>query len=365
MCVVTLTEAEFDSSVPPSSRRRLGNGLNDLILDALLRHRHFLLMAENGVAGDVVIPIRQAMREIRASLIDIVPEAAASDLSFLLAERQEILYRRLGEILAVTEIDATRTMRDRLEQVVTREITLQNGLLRRLIPDQIVLDLVGPDPTRISTILASGLGGVHYADRMRRNFGAMEIEMRRGLATSIALGEGIGPAARRLRNTVDGLGVQRSVLIARSEIQRASNDAANDVYRRNADVIQAIQVVETLDGRTCLICAARDGQVHPVTAPASDLPPYHAACRGFQAPITRSLADLGIDLPDISQSTRASMDGQVPASVDYESWFAQQSEEFQRDVLGATRFARYRAGLPLRDMARSNRVLGIDELPIP
>ena len=49
-------------------------------------------------------------------------------------------------------------------------------------------------------------------------------------------------------------------------------------------------------------------------------------------------------MDDFSPSTRASMDGQVPADQTYGQWLKKQSAERQDDILGKTRGALFRKG---------------------
>ena len=92
--------------------------------------------------------------------------------------------------------------------------------------------------------------------------------------------------------------------------------------------------------------------------------PYHAGCRGFAAPVVRSFEEMGLDPLELPPSTRASMDGQVAATVDYELWFNGQSTGFQRQMLGPSRFQLFQSGeLKVTEFAWDNRILRIGDLP--
>lgn len=198
---------------------------------------------------------------------------------------------------------------------------------------------------------------------MVENYGLMASKMRTDLATSLVLGESMDQAAGRLAQTFGHIGRNRLILTARSEIQRIASATALETYRRNSSVVKAIKIVETLDDRTCLICASKDGQILPLNS--TDIPPYHAGCRGFPSPVTRSLEEMGFgDGADFPTSTRASMNGQVPVTLDYPEWFGQQSDTFQRRVLGPGRYREFKAGVPITQMVRGLEVLRIDQLPI-
>ena len=134
---------------------------------------------------------------------------------------------------------------------------------------------------------------------------------------------------------------------------------------RNQDVIKGLVHVSTFDRRTCVVCGSLDGTFY---AMGESLPqiPIHAQCRCFRSPVLRSFEEMGMDTREIPASTRASMDGQVPASLTYEDWFASQSDAFQLDVLGPSRFERFQSGdLQITSFVRDLKVIRINELPIP
>ncbi|HHZ4751435.1 TPA: polymorphic toxin-type HINT domain-containing protein [Yersinia enterocolitica] len=60
-------------------------------------------------------------------------------------------------------------------------------------------------------------------------------------------------------------------------------------------------------------------------------------CRSMETLITKSWRELGIDIDEMDEGTRASMDGQVPAGTTYGEWLQRQSYRRQVQVLGETR----------------------------
>lgn len=67
-------------------------------------------------------------------------------------------------------------------------------------------------------------------------------------------------------------------------------------------------------------------------------------CRSLYVPVLKSWKDLGIPIDEISPSTRASLDGQVPAKLTYQTWLEKQSAERQDTVLGKTKADLFRNG---------------------
>ena len=356
---------EFDTGTPDPDKRQLIGNVNGRLVEAVLRHRHYILRVENSVLMKLLEPFREAQAEILGQLARLAErEDAVTDFRLFRAARLREMESRIQSALQFALGDMLSSSSEDFLAMGMREIEIQNAFLRRHIPKGISLDLAGPDVRRLEAIINQPLGGAAWGDRMRRNLGELNIGMQRSLSTSVALGEGMGPAVTRLRKVAGELGTNRLATIARSEIQRVANHTAVETYQRNADVIKGIQVMETLDDRTCLICAAEDGKLHPINAGPGVLPPFHAGCRGFAAPVVRSFEEMGLDPVRFPSSTRASMDGQVAATVDYEQWFNGQSPRFQREILGPSRYERFASGeAKITDFARDLRILSIDELP--
>ena len=363
-----LAESVFSSKTPPRSRRKLGRSINDRLMDANLRHRHALLMTENGIAAKVAKAYEEALEEIEKQLNRIASrEDALTNLGRVRRNRLLALQARIGEALQIGDAAAQKAVADGVTEIAMVEANYQTALIARLAPAGITLDLVGPDEALLRRILEEPLGGEHYANRFRKNHRGTLRAIRQALAETVALGEGVDAAAYRLRRAVTKLSKNRAITIVRSEIQRVANRAAQEAYVANAGptgVVKGIAVVETLDGRTCLVCMAKDGQTFPPGERPSSLPPYHANCRGFITPVLKSWEELGIDRRELPASTRASMNGQVPQPVTYPDWFADQDAAFQREVLGVTRYQLYRSGdLKLTDMDKNGRILPVSALP--
>jgi hypothetical protein len=69
-------------------------------------------------------------------------------------------------------------------------------------------------------------------------------------------------------------------------------------------------------------------------------------CRCVRVPVVKGRDEL-IKQGIIPEGSRASVDGQVPESLKYEDWLRRQSEERQREVLGAKRLELWKSGTKL------------------
>jgi len=158
--------------------------------------------------------------------------------------------------------------------------------------------------------------------------------------------------------------------LVRTTIGHYSSRAKNGVYKANMHIIKGYQWVAILDNRTTPICQNLDGKVWYYDAPEkSTLPgeiqtPYHFNCRSVTVPVTKSWKELGIPLEELPAGTRASMNGQVPSTMNYKEWLETQSSTIQRDVLGTTRYDMWKSGeIQIRDFySRDNRYYTLKEL---
>lgn len=136
-------------------------------------------------------------------------------------------------------------------------------------------------------------------------------------------------------------------MLTRTTLTHTSAQARDLTFRRNADVVGKVRFVATLDLRTSLICADRDGQVYSVDEPY-EKPPLHPHCRSTLQPV------IG---PQIG--FRAALGGRVDARTRYVEWIKTRSAAEQNLVLGKRKAEAWRAGrLSIDEMvdATLNRV---------
>ena len=139
------------------------------------------------------------------------------------------------------------------------------------------------------------------------------------LGEAAILGQNPRVVAKRLSGSIRNLTETRALLIARTETMRSYRSATLRSYRANSDVVTGWRWTSAKQSRTCPVCLAMDGTVHPLTEDFAS----HPACRCVASPITEYS-----DPPDETG----------------EQWFARQSEEVQRAVLGPEKLALYKAG---------------------
>lgn len=73
--------------------------------------------------------------------------------------------------------------------------------------------------------------------------------------------------------------------MARTMLAGIANEAKDQFYRDNADVVLGVEWLDTLDGRTCMSCASLSRMQWKVDEP-HPIPPLHPNCRCVLLPVT-------------------------------------------------------------------------------
>lgn len=170
----------------------------------------------------------------------------------------------------------------------------------------------------------------------------------------VADGLDAAPAAivDEVRNAFAG-GMQRALVLARTELLEASRIATTASYLAAPDVVVGWEWMATLDAnRTCAACWAMHGEVFPPDVQQDS----HVQCRCAQSPI---------------------LVGETPGEnglQDRDEAFRRLSAAQQENVLGPARLQAWRDGVPLRAMATrkdnpgwraSYNVTPVRDLPTP
>lgn len=143
----------------------------------------------------------------------------------------------------------------------------------------------------------------------------------RALRISFAEGESLSTAARRLRDAGLQNGRALETLIRTSNAHIAAQvDQA--VTEANADIVEGVEWVSTLDSQTTDICVSRDGKVYPVDS--GPRPPAHLGCRS---------------------TTIKRLKGVEPRKREtYQEWLKRQPADVQDEILGPARGKLFRDG---------------------
>lgn len=351
---------------------RLRDTANGRLLDAGIRHAVYLHRYGNGLVrsmvgflNDEVFPDLLGRLEARLSRINL----RGYDSGPWTTKRYAGLLADTASILRDGATEAGKMLSAEARKLAKAEANWARASLERATSEMLTfrgLDL---------RMAASALDQPIHGRPLDQWFRDLSADAARRVQTQVAVGlaqsETTEQIVRRVRGTQangfsDGaLQTTRhqAEALVRTVVNHASTQTREATYAENADVIKGVRWVSTLDTRTSEICISRDGQVYPVGE--GPRPPAHPNCRSTTVPVTRSLREiLGRGADSAPESTRASMDGQVPASLTYGDWLDQQDAAVQDAVLGRGKGRLWRAGaIAAKDLITSSgRVATLAEL---
>lgn len=160
------------------------------------------------------------------------------------------------------------------------------------------------------------------------------------LVTGVKMGFVQGQTTRQIVKNVVGAGgladisERNAATVIRTALSHVSNEARNETYRQNDDIIEKYEIVATLDSRTSTICRSLDGQEYEIGK--GPRPPFHPNCRTTTAPVISSELDF-LDKGAKRAARGAEGGTQVSADTTYYEFLKQQPAWFVDEALGPTR----------------------------
>lgn len=345
---------------------------NEALVDLYMRRAVDLLRLEAGTRDKVVGLLDGLEKDLIAAIANADPTGST------------FARDRLSGLLSIVENSIRATYRttyvlmgDEIRNVADNEATWTGNALNSAMRADFAD--VGLTRQMLETLVSDVLiQGAPSSDWWGRQAAGLSNRFADEMRSGMALGESMGDLIKRVRGTNSETGlmdVSRSSAerLIRASVQTAANAARNATYAANSDLISALAWHATLDTRTTIECMTRDGhQYDTISHEAIDGgPPWlegpgalHWGCRSTSIPVLKSWQDIGVDAEEVPHTTRASMDGQVPASTTFESWLGKQSATRQDDALGAGKAQLWRDGkIGFRDLInQSGRPLTTEEL---
>jgi len=124
--------------------------------------------------------------------------------------------------------------------------------------------------------------------------------------------------------------------LVRTSLQHAANQARQETWNQNSDIVKGVRIFATLDAKTSTICRSLDGQVFPLEE--GPRPPFHINCR------TTTVAALDSRFKVLDEdATRSARDPEtgevykVDSDQSYYSWLKGQPPNVQDSIIGPTR----------------------------
>ncbi len=339
--------------------------LNEKLLDLSVRHQVGIQRLSAGVIRRIVSVLNQADAELVKKLLARSPTLEGTFTS----QRLQFLLKAVREINHDAHVELGSQLRDELKGLARYEAQYQTDLLQRTLP--VKVDIVAPTANMLDAVVTSRPFQGRFlrdwvkdleAGTMKRLTGAIQQGMIQGETTDQIVRRVHGTQAAGFKDGILQTSRNQARNMVRTAVNHVSNAARERLYAENDDLVKGVQWVATLDTRTCEECGGLDGQVFEMDE--GPRPPAHPSCRCATVPVIKSWKELGIDLEEAPDGTRASMDGEVAATQTYNEWLGDQTAAVQNEALGPTRGALFREGGLAVDGFTDNagNILTLDQL---
>ena len=331
---------------------------------------------------------------------------ANEKLQDLLLERSLILERIKGSV----SNDLTKVYDELLKNISKRinesDLTIKESerLIKLLEKDLVIpyaelgndLNALAQDESKFMLNAVNAAAGIDIATTLPTNktinkianaslmegatiknwFGSLEqslqFDVAREVRQSIIQGKTNKEVTNNLKNIL-GTSLRHSQTLARTAVSTISNDARMQTINENEDIFKGYVWKSTFDGRVRPEHLLRDGSEWGLDKKGLNEKgkkysfarvPFGFNCRCILLPLIKSFRELGIDLDEVPDRVRASMDGSVPAEITASEWFKTKDKAFQKQYLGEGRYNLYKEGkISLSDLiSKSGETLTIKEL---
>lgn len=331
--------------------------VNEELLDAAIAHQIDLTFYSNGVANRILKLLSRTDADLFAQLQTALEKLPVSQFN---VDRLDKLLKSVRDLNAQVYAEVSGEINNELRDLVAYEATHQKQLFDNVLPIQLSTATVN-----IEQVYAAAMARPFQSRLLKEWMEGLEadkaIRIRDAIRIGYVEGQTISQMVQRVRGTrvnnfkdgVIDITRRNAETIVRDAISHTAAFTRDRFFEANESLIKELIWVSTLDGRTTEICMARDQKRYTLVTykpighslrALGGAGRAHHRCRSAFVARTKSWRELGLDIDEMPESTRASMDGQVPAKTTYAEWLSKKSASFQDEVLGKTKAKLFRDG---------------------
>lgn len=334
---------------------------NEQLADKTTERALVVARAGAGSAKKIVKMMQEMERDIVSRLPEINGEMIRARLQKQLKIIRKVIADYYGEIATVSESDLAEIAKIEGRWQVYTVNTLATFEIASVLPSATVFEELARESLIVGNVAS---------DWWSQQSVKLQNDFQRVVQLGLSQAETNQQITRRFKD-VSGLAQRNAYALVKTATQSVAINARDTAMQANADLIAAKVSMATLDSHTSLLCASYDKaeynlQNEPIngnTKPYLEIP-RHFNCRSYWSYPVKSFKELGLNIEDFKPSTRASMDGQIPAATTFEQFLSGKSEEWQTKYLGQGRAQLWRDGkITLSDMVSgTGRELTLDQL---
>lgn len=330
---------------------------NTRLMMEAVRHRLYITRYSNGVANKMIALLRRLNVDVSGRLLIALEKDGISAENYTVRRLERIKSTINPTIKQIYKTVWGQLAAD-LQELAEGEASYQLKVLQQIIPVPILdfVDLKHLPPEQV------------YAAAMSRPFQGMLLkdipnvlgddltrQIGNAVQQGILQGETYDQITRRVRGSTaarhkDGtlaMSERHLATVTRSAVSHVAAEARDEIGNANSHLIKAEQWLSTLDGKTSKLCIIRDRLMYKRDkkhTPIGHSVPYgagpgrlHFNCRSTSTYQLKSWRELGLSVDQIDSKTRASMNGQVSAKMNYGEWVQQQPLSTLTEVFGVDR----------------------------
>lgn len=336
--------------------------VNARLMDELLAHSLFTSRYGSGVAKKMVNTLNAFDAQLSTSLIVALDDANIDAESFTV-RRLESLLASVKAINKNAVASAFSLLSDEMKAHAEYELKYYPALFDFLMPEVVLRRyplmsltadmlysavIARPFQGKLLSEWAEGL----EKDRMTRINNTVRHGYLKG-DSAVQIGRNIrGDAKQGYKDGALQISRANATTIVKTAINHLQATARNQFAEANRDIMAGKQWLSTLDNKTSPACIIRDRLKYTLEGkPIGHKVPYlqgpgkiHWNCRSTETWITKSWRQLGIDVDEMDEGTRASMDGQIPVGTTFLEWIQRQPVWRQKQVFGEVRYRLMKEG---------------------
>lgn len=299
------------------------------MINDITRHQLYLQRYYNGLFKEIEPELKKMRDEISQQILSSTPYQSER-LSILLKDINAIIDRTTERITPslfddFAEYEQSWTLK-LLDKSTVASVVIGTGIapeqLKVLISDT-PMTLEGKKPMTIEELVA------YFNESAKKQ---IKEEITRGLVE----GKTTDVIAKDILQFTKDKTFQQAKATVLTIANHVGTVARASVFEEHEELFKGIKYVATLDSRTTILCASRDGKIYAIGKAPSV--PAHWRCRSIHVYVLKPQYEL------IKDGTRSSANGQVSANLTYSEWLKTQSKAIQNEVLGVERAQLFRDG---------------------
>lgn len=308
------------------------------LIDAATRHQVFLQRYGGGQSKKALIILNRLKRKINQRLSQEPTILQAQRLESVLKDINQLSTELFDEMIAGT-VSGVRDL-------ATSEAAFSAKLFDKAIVNAEFT--IPADTVLIANVMQSAMkaninSAITIEEALRQFSEAKTKQIAQIISDGVVLGDTTPVIARNVGETINTLNRRQLDTLVRTITNHTSSVARKEIYSANSDIMDGYKWIATLDNRTTMICAGRDGVVYQDMT-GSPVPPAHWGCRSTTIPVIAPEFDIGAKLKGQRPAISAGGVEQVSGRTTYGGWLKKQPKDFVDEALGVERSKLFRSG---------------------